>query len=100
VTTRQIAIGAGVVGLAVSGVILALVAFGVSGVMTVGETDLMYVLWPSSRMLIVGWRTTVAGISFTAFAIALNCLLYASVAILLRLASFGVLKVVNRHSAT
>lgn len=99
VTTRRVAYGAGVIGLIVSGIMLALLAFGVSGVLTVGKTDLMYILWPSSMMLIVGWRTTVAGITITAFAVALNCLLYAGGAILLRLTAIATLRVVDRHSA-
>ncbi len=38
----------GIVGLGMSGVVLALMSFGVSGVLITGRTDLMYVVWPSS----------------------------------------------------
>jgi hypothetical protein len=36
------------IGLLVSGSVLALMWFGVSGVLRTGNTDLMYVFWPSS----------------------------------------------------
>lgn len=42
----------GCIGLGVCGVILCLLWFGVSRVLGVGHTDLMYVLWPSSVILV------------------------------------------------
>ena len=47
-TTRRVLLAGGIVGLLVSGVVLALLWFGVAGVLGVGGTDLMSVLWPSS----------------------------------------------------
>jgi hypothetical protein len=73
-----------VIGLVVSGGILALLWLGVSGVLEVGRTDLMYVFWPSSVMLIGGWHTTPLGIFVTIFSVVTNCLLYAGVALILR----------------
>ena len=84
-TTRQALIVGGIVGLLVSTVVLALLWFGVSGVLIVGKTDLMYVFWPASVMLVVGWRSTIHGMMITALAIAINCLLYMGVAYFLRL---------------
>ncbi len=70
-----------VAGLIVSGAILTLLWFGVSGVLTVGHTDLMYVFWPSSIMLLGDWCTTPAGIMITVSSVAINCLLYGVVAV-------------------
>jgi hypothetical protein len=84
-TTRQALIVGGIVGLLVSSVVLALLWFGVSGVLIVGKTDLMYVFWPASVMLLVGWHSTIHGMMITALAIAINCLLYMGVAYFLRL---------------
>ena len=76
-------VGAGV-GLIVAGTILVLLWLGVSGVLEVGQTDLMYVLWPSSVVLVGGWRTTALGILITICSVVANCLMYAAVALLLR----------------
>ena len=54
-TTRQVAIVGGTVGLFVSGAVLVLIWFGVAGALAIGHTDLMYLLWPSSLMLTVTW---------------------------------------------
>jgi hypothetical protein len=42
----------------------------------IGGAAMMYVLWPSSVMLVVGWRTTIPGIIITASSVVINCLLY------------------------
>jgi hypothetical protein len=68
------------VGFCVSLAVLALLWFGVAGVLNVGRTDLMYVFWPSSLMLTVGWRSTAPGIATTVMSVAFNCLLYMAVA--------------------
>lgn len=76
-----------VVGLAVSSAVLLLMGFGVSGVLHAGYgIDLMYVLWPSSLMLVTGWRTTPTGILITVNSVALNCAMYAALALALRFA--------------
>ena len=64
--------------------VMVLLGFGVSGVLFVRGTDLMYVLWPSSVMLIVGWRSTLPGIMITALSVTINCGMYAAIALLLR----------------
>jgi hypothetical protein len=79
-TTRHVLIVGGVVGLLVSSAVLALLWFGVSGVLVIGKTDLMYVFWPSSVMLIKGWRSTIPGVMITASSVAINCLLYMALA--------------------
>jgi hypothetical protein len=83
-TTRQVLIVGGIVGLLVSSAVLALIWFGVAGVLVVGKIDLMYVFWPASVMLVVGWCRTIPGMMITASAVAINCLLYMAVAYSLR----------------
>jgi hypothetical protein len=83
-TTRQVLIVGGIVGLLVSSAVLALIWFGVAGVLVVGKIDLMYVFWPASVMLVVGWYRTIPGMMITASAVAINCLLYMAVAYSLR----------------
>ena len=68
------------VGFCVSLAVLALLWFGVAGFLNVGRTDLMYIFWPSSLMLTVGWRSTAPGIATTVISVAINCLLYMTVA--------------------
>ena len=81
---RLMALLGAVIGLVVSGSVLALMWFGVSGALRVGNTDLMYVFWPSSLVLIGGWHTTGLGIVITILSVVTNCLMYAGVALLLR----------------
>jgi hypothetical protein len=63
--------------------VLALLWFGVAGVLRVGQTDLMYLLWPSSLMLTVTWDRTMFGMGLTAISVALNVLMYGAIATLL-----------------
>ena len=79
-TTRQVLIIGGIVGLLVSSAVLALIWFGVAGVLGVGNTDLMYVFWPSSGMLLTSWRSTIPGMMITASSVVINCLLYMALA--------------------
>jgi hypothetical protein len=84
-TVRQTGAIGRAVGLIVSGAVLALLwRFGVWRLMRIGSTDLRVVLWPSSVMLTVGWCSTVPGIMTTISSIAINCLLYAAIALGLR----------------
>jgi len=82
-TTRQVAIVGGTVGLFVSGAVLVLIWFGVSGALAIGHTDLMYLLWPSSLLLTITWDRTLIGITLTVISVALNILMYGVIAILL-----------------
>jgi hypothetical protein len=50
--------------------------FGVAGVLVIGKNDLMYVFWPSSVMLLTGWRSTILGMMITVSSAVINCLLY------------------------
>jgi len=72
------------IGLLVCAGVLALMWFGVSGVLNVGDTNLMYVFWPSSIILVGGWHTTKLGIAITVYSVVTNCLIYAGVALLMR----------------
>jgi hypothetical protein len=84
-STRQTAIIAGATALMVSGTVLGLLwRYGVWEIMALGKTDLRVILWPSSIMITVGWCSTAAGILTTVSSIAINCLLYIGVALLLR----------------
>jgi len=94
---RATILGGVIVGLAVSSVILVLMGFGVSGVLRAGYgIDLIYVLWPSSLMLTTGWRTTPTGILMTVNSVALNCAMYAPLALALRFAIRLCLRQLNR----
>ncbi len=91
-TTRVAVIGASI-GLIVSLAVLTLLWFGVLGILTVDGIDLMRIVWPSSVMLTVGWRTTPHGIFTTLISVAINCGIYGTLAILLRtgIAKAGIL---------
>ena len=80
---RQVALWGGIVGIVISALILTSLAFGVSGVLKVHDIDLMYVLWPSSIILTIGWRTTVTGIATTMLSVAINFVTYAGIALIL-----------------
>jgi hypothetical protein len=82
-TTRQVAIVGGTVGLFVSGAVLVLIWFGVAGALAIGHTDLMYLLWPSSLMLTVTWDKSLIGITLTVISVAVNIVMYGVIAILL-----------------
>jgi hypothetical protein len=71
------------VGLLVSGAVLVLLWFGVAGVLRIGHTDLMYILWPSSLMLTIAWDKALFGIALTVISVALNVLMYGAIATLL-----------------
>jgi mannose/fructose/N-acetylgalactosamine-specific phosphotransferase system component IIC len=77
-------IAGAVIGLIVCGGILSLLWFGVSGVLGVRGIDLMYVLWPSSVLLVVTWHSTITGVTITALAVAMNCLMYMTLALVVR----------------
>ncbi|MGA2416061.1 MAG: hypothetical protein ABSF59_16525 [Candidatus Sulfotelmatobacter sp.] len=62
----------------------ALFWFGVAGILVVGQIDLLYVFWPASVILVVGWHSTIFGMMITASALAIHCLLYMAVAYFLR----------------
>ncbi len=79
-TSRQVLMVGGIVGLLVSSAVLALLWFGVAGILISGKTDLMYVFWPSSVMLVTNWRSTIPGMMITASSVAINCLLYMALA--------------------
>lgn len=74
VTTRQTLFAGSVVGFGISCAVLALLWFGVAGVLRGGRIDLMYVFWPSSVMLVRGWCCTVPGIMITASSVVIQLL--------------------------
>ena len=85
-TTRAAALLGTSIGLIISFAVLTLLWFGVLGILTINGIDLMYIVWPSSIMLTVGWRSTPHGITTTIISVAINCGLYGIVGILLRAA--------------
>jgi flagellar motor component MotA len=83
--TKRTAIIGSAIALIVCGTVLGLLCrYGIWEIMVLGKTDLRVILWPSSIMITVGWCCTVAGIMTTVSSIAINCILYAGVALLLR----------------
>ena len=71
--------------LVVSGTVLALLYFGVAGVLNVGNgVNLMRVLWPASCVLVLGWHTFPSGIAITIASVLLNCGMYVLVFLGLR----------------
>lgn len=93
-TKRQAAVLGGGIGLTVSGVILAIVWLGVSGVLFVANVDLASVFWPSFFLLTTSWHSSIPGAVMTLCAIAINCLIYA----LLALALWAVVRTISRWS--
>ena len=85
-TYRNSALVGATIGFVVSACILTLLWYGVSGVLTVGDTHYMYVFWPSAAMLVLGWYNTFSGIMVTVFSVVINCLTYAAIGLLLRVA--------------
>lgn len=83
-TVKQTAMLGSVIGLITSSAVMVLLWFGVSGVLGFRGYDLMYLVWPSAVMLVGGWRSTLPGIIISAYSVAINCLMYAAVALLLR----------------
>ena len=84
-TVKQTIATAGGAALIVSGIVLGLLwRYGVWRYMVIGHTDLRVILWPSSVMLTVGWCSTLPGILTTISSVAINCLLYTGIALLLR----------------
>lgn len=63
--------------------VLTLLWFGVAGILWIDGTNLTNIVWPSSLMLIGGWRTTLNGILTTLVSVVLNCATYAIIAVLL-----------------
>ena len=77
VTGRKAAsLGCGM-GLTVCAAILALMWWGVSGVLFVGNVDLASVFWPSFFLLTTTWHSSAYRVAITLSAIAINCLIYA-----------------------
>ena len=93
-TGRQAAILGGGMGLTVSAVILALMWWGVSGVLFVSNIDLASVFWPSFFLLTTRWHSSVHGAVITLCAIAINCVIYA----LLTAAVWAVVRSISRWS--
>ena len=84
-TRKQVVLIACIAGLIMPGVVLTLYSlFGVWRIVAIGNTDLTRISWPSSVMVTVTWRNSVAGIMTTAASIAFNCIFYVAVAVLLR----------------
>ena len=78
---KNSAIVGATIALMVSVSVLSLMWYGVSGVLRLRNLDLTVVFWPSSLMLTTGWRSSFPGITITISSIAVNCLLYAGIAV-------------------
>lgn len=66
------------------GIALTLLWFGVGFEIDIGKVNLTDTLWPSNRMILVAWDATTRGLITTVAAVAINCLIYAGVAQMLR----------------
>jgi hypothetical protein len=80
-SARQAAILGGAVGLAVSAVILVLLRWGVAGILFVGNADLASLFWSSFFLLTTNWHSSVPGAAISLCAVAINCLIYAMLAL-------------------
>ena len=83
-TRNQAILTGAAIGLILPAIVLILLWFGLGFGIAVGHINLTNLLWPSSSMLIRGWRSTVPGIMITVSSIVINCLLYATIALLVR----------------
>lgn len=83
-TKNHVVLVGAVLGLIVPMIVLTILWFGLGFGITVGSINLTNLLWPSSTMLIRGWHSTVPGVRITASSIAINCLLYVAIALVLR----------------
>lgn len=97
ISPHQAAVAGAVLGLVVPATVLTLLWFGVGFTIVAGKVDLTSLLWPSSRMILVGWCTTTLGIETTILAVLLNCLLYALAALTFRSLSLRIARVVRSH---
>jgi hypothetical protein len=70
-------------GLVAPAITLAFLWSGLGFTIVMGKVNLTYLLWPSSRILLIGWQATTRGILTTVFAVLINCFLYAIAASLL-----------------
>jgi hypothetical protein len=84
VTGRRAAILGGGIGLTVCAAILVLIWWGVAGVLFVGNVDLASVFWPSFFLLTTSWHSSADGVVITLCAIVINCVIYALLALALR----------------
>jgi hypothetical protein len=95
-TTKQVVIIFGILGLIAPAMVLTLLWFGLAGGFGIGKFNLTNLLWPSNVMLIRGWCSTVPGIMITVSSVAINCLLYTGIALLVR----GCIRLVAGHETT
>lgn len=91
-TTRRVVLIGAVLGFIVPVIALTFLRFGLPSDFMAGNVNLTHVLWPSYGMLTVGWRSTVHGIVTTITAVAINCLIYGVIALLLRTGILAVTK--------
>jgi len=84
-------------GLLSSITIIGFLYFHMWGVLTIGRTDLSRVLWPSLIMLTGGWRTTAAGIMITVLSVIINCLLYATIAVVIHVSAQVIKRATGRR---
>lgn len=78
---KNSAIVGATIALMVSVSVLSLMWYGVSGVLRLRNLDLTGAFWPSSLMLTTGWCSSFRGITITVLSVAINCLLYAGIAV-------------------
>lgn len=83
VMKKTIIVG-GLIGLIVPIITIVILWFGLGFGISIDGINITNLLWPSSIMLIRGWRSTLPGVMITLSSIVINCLLYAGVLLLMR----------------
>jgi hypothetical protein len=95
-TAKQVIIVFGILGLIAPAILLTLLWFGLAWGVAIGGFNLTNLLWHSNVMLIRGWSSTVPGVLITVSSVAINCLLYTGIALLVR----GCIRLVAGHETT
>lgn len=81
---KRVVLISAILGLIVPVIALTLLSFGLPSDFVAHDVNLTQVLWPPYVMLVVGWHSTFRGIFITISAVAINCLIYVTIALLLR----------------
>ena len=93
----HIVISGALLGLIMPTVTLAFLWSGLGYRISICDFDATDYLWPTNGMLLIGWRTTPMGIITTVAAVLINCVLYATVGLLLHTLILLLTRVISRH---
>lgn len=99
-TRTRVAVFGAVLGLVAPAIVLTFLWFGLGFDFLMGNINLTKLLWPMSRMILVDWDNTSLGIVTTFVAIAINCLLYAGIFLLLYVSVLKIRGALTRSTST